>query len=111
MSPEELEKEAKEGEIKKAPRAKKEVKEEEINEAPTTKKGTEVLTKEEIVHSKNTFGFARAIARKIGVWHAADRRFKLAKWLPDPAIATDVAPIMKPSRIVWTRRHTPSEPS
>jgi uncharacterized protein DUF87 len=42
------------------------------------------LTKEEIVHSKNTFGFARASARKIGVWNEAEKRFKLAKWLPTP---------------------------
>jgi large subunit ribosomal protein L7/L12 len=49
MSPEEVEKEAKEGEVKKAPRAKKEVKEEEVKEAPTAKKETKVLTKEEIV--------------------------------------------------------------
>jgi large subunit ribosomal protein L7/L12 len=49
MSPEEVEKEAKEGEAKKAPRAKKEVKEEEMKEAPTAKKETKVLTKEEIV--------------------------------------------------------------
>ena len=49
MSPEEVEKEAKEGEIKKASRAKKEVKEEEVKEAPVAKKEAKVLTKEEIV--------------------------------------------------------------
>ena len=49
MSPEEVEKEAREGEVKKAPRAKKEVKEEEVKEAPTAKKEAKVLTKEEIV--------------------------------------------------------------
>jgi large subunit ribosomal protein L7/L12 len=49
MSPEEVEKESKEGEAKKAPRAKKEVKEEEVKEAPTAKKEARVLTKEEIV--------------------------------------------------------------
>ncbi len=38
MSPEELEKEAKEGEVKKAPRGKKEVKEEEAAEPPTAQK-------------------------------------------------------------------------
>jgi large subunit ribosomal protein L7/L12 len=38
MSPEEVEKEAKEGEAKKAPRAKKEVKEGEVKEAPTASK-------------------------------------------------------------------------
>jgi large subunit ribosomal protein L7/L12 len=49
MPPEEVEKEAKEGEVKKTSRAKKEVKEEEVREAPTAKKETKVLTKEEIV--------------------------------------------------------------
>jgi large subunit ribosomal protein L7/L12 len=64
MSPEELEKEAKEGEVKKAPRGKKEVKEaeaaeppaaqkevkeEEVKEAPRPKKEAKGLTKEEII--------------------------------------------------------------
>jgi large subunit ribosomal protein L7/L12 len=49
MSPEEVEKEAKEGEVKKAPRAKKEVKEEEVKEAPVAKKEGKVMPKEEIV--------------------------------------------------------------
>jgi large subunit ribosomal protein L7/L12 len=49
MSPEEIEKEAKEGEAKKTSRAKKEVKEEEVKEAPKAKKEAKVLTKEEIV--------------------------------------------------------------
>jgi large subunit ribosomal protein L7/L12 len=49
MSPEEVEKEAKEGEVKKASRAKKEVKEEGTNEAPAAKKEAKVLTKDEIV--------------------------------------------------------------
>jgi large subunit ribosomal protein L7/L12 len=49
MSPEEVEKEAKEGEVKKTSRAKKEVKEEEVKEASIAKKETKVFTKEEIV--------------------------------------------------------------
>jgi large subunit ribosomal protein L7/L12 len=49
MSPEEVEKEVKEGEVKKASRAKKEVKEEEAKEAPTAKKEAKALTKEEII--------------------------------------------------------------
>jgi large subunit ribosomal protein L7/L12 len=49
MSPEELEKEAKEGEVKKASRAKKEVREEEVRETPTARKEAKTLTKEEIV--------------------------------------------------------------
>ena len=49
MSPEEVEKEIKEGELKKASRAKKEAKEEGTKEAPTAKKEVRVLTKDEIV--------------------------------------------------------------
>jgi large subunit ribosomal protein L7/L12 len=49
MSPEEVEKEVKEGEAKKPSRAKKEVKEGEAKEAPMAKKEAKVLTKEEIV--------------------------------------------------------------
>jgi large subunit ribosomal protein L7/L12 len=54
MSPEEVEKETKEGEAKKTPRAKKEVKEEEAKEAPTAKKEAKVLTKEEIIAAIKT---------------------------------------------------------
>jgi large subunit ribosomal protein L7/L12 len=49
MSPEEVAKEAKEGEVKKASRAKKEVKEGEAKEAPRAKKEAKGLTKEEII--------------------------------------------------------------
>jgi len=49
MSPEEVEKEVKEGEVKKASKAKREIKEEEVKEATTAKKEAKVLTKEEIV--------------------------------------------------------------
>jgi len=49
MSPEEVVKEAKEGEVKKASRAKKEVKEGEAKETPVAKKEAKVLTKDEIV--------------------------------------------------------------
>lgn len=42
------------------------------------------LTKEEIVHQKNTFGYARAQARKIGIWDADNKRFIPSKWLPSP---------------------------
>jgi len=69
MSPEEIEKEAKEGEVKKASRAKKEVKEEEAGEPPTAqkevkeeqvkeatrpKKEAKGLTKEEIIAAIKT---------------------------------------------------------
>ncbi len=40
------------------------------------------LTKEELVHQKNTHGYARAQAQKIGVWNEEDKKFALVKWLP-----------------------------
>lgn len=42
------------------------------------------LTKEEVVQHKNTHGFARAQAQKIGQWDADKMRFTLVKWLPAP---------------------------
>jgi DNA helicase HerA-like ATPase len=42
------------------------------------------LTKEEVVQQKNTFGYARAQARKIGFWDSETRRFIPSKWLPNP---------------------------
>lgn len=49
MAPEEVEKEAKEGEAKKPSRAKKEVKKEEAKEASKAKKDAKGLTKDEII--------------------------------------------------------------
>lgn len=40
------------------------------------------LTKEEVVYQKNTFGYARAKAQKIGVWDSNKKRFIPAKWIP-----------------------------
>lgn len=40
------------------------------------------LTKEETVKQKNKYGFARAEARKIGVWDDDEKKFKKANWLP-----------------------------
>lgn len=42
------------------------------------------LTKEETVYQKNTFGYARAQARKIGIWDTDTKRFIPSKWLPSP---------------------------
>lgn len=42
------------------------------------------LTKEEVVQQKNTYGFARAQAQKIGEWDSSSVRFRFAKWLPIP---------------------------
>lgn len=40
------------------------------------------LTKEEIVQQKNTYGYARAKARKIGRWDSDAGKFVPVKWLP-----------------------------
>ncbi|MBW2661960.1 MAG: DUF87 domain-containing protein [Deltaproteobacteria bacterium] len=40
------------------------------------------LTKEEIVYKKNTYGYARAQAQKVGMWVEGDKKFKPVKWLP-----------------------------
>jgi catechol 2,3-dioxygenase-like lactoylglutathione lyase family enzyme len=42
------------------------------------------LTKEEVVQHKNTHGFARAQAQKIGEWDESSKRFSFVKWLPAP---------------------------
>lgn len=42
----------------------------------------EGLTREDIVQQKNTYGYARAKARKIGRWDTDARKFVPVKWLP-----------------------------
>jgi len=42
----------------------------------------EGLTKDDIVQQKNTYGYARAKARKVGRWIADERRFEPVKWIP-----------------------------
>lgn len=42
------------------------------------------LTREEIVHQKNTHGFSRGQAQKIGEWNVAAAKFVGSKWLPRP---------------------------
>jgi hypothetical protein len=41
------------------------------------------LTKEEVVHRKHAYGYARADATKVGVWDASSYRFVSSKWLPN----------------------------
>jgi uncharacterized protein len=53
-----------------------------INDVPVIYQIVDGLTKEEIVYQKNTFGFARAQAQKIGAWNSGKRKFDLIKWLP-----------------------------
>ena len=42
------------------------------------------LTKEEIVYQKNSFGYVRAQAKKIGIWDTTQQKFSPSKWLPAP---------------------------
>lgn len=42
------------------------------------------ITKEEIVQQKNSRGYIRGTAKKIGRWNAEDHRFNVAKWVPHP---------------------------
>lgn len=41
------------------------------------------LTKEEVVHQKNTYGYLRAQAQQIGVWSEELRKFTQFSWLPN----------------------------
>lgn len=40
------------------------------------------LTKEEVVQHKNSYGYIRAEAKKIGVWDTQAKKFEFAPWLP-----------------------------
>jgi hypothetical protein len=40
------------------------------------------LTQEEILAQKNTYGYARATAKKVGTWNAAQQRFEHTRWIP-----------------------------
>lgn len=42
------------------------------------------LTREEILHQKNTRGYVRADAKKIGSWNEQQGRFDVVKWVPHP---------------------------
>lgn len=42
------------------------------------------LTGEEILQQKNTRGYVRADAKKIGIWNQQLERFDVVKWLPHP---------------------------
>tara|TARA_R110002049_G_scaffold191507_1_gene360428 strand:- start:881 stop:3157 length:2277 start_codon:yes stop_codon:yes gene_type:complete len=41
------------------------------------------LTKEEVVHKKNTFEYLRAQAQQVGIWMSGDQKFKQCTWLPN----------------------------
>lgn len=41
------------------------------------------LTKEEVVHKKNTYGYLRAQAQQVGIWNEERRKFTQFSWLPN----------------------------
>jgi len=53
-----------------------------IREKPVLYQVIDGLIKEEVVYKKNTFGYVRAKAKKIGFWDASKKRFMPIKWLP-----------------------------
>ena len=42
------------------------------------------LTKEEILQQKNTHGYVRADAKKIGCWNEETKSFEVVRWIPRP---------------------------
>lgn len=40
------------------------------------------LTKEEVVHQKNTYGYLRAQAQQVGIWDVNTKKFTQFSWLP-----------------------------
>jgi hypothetical protein len=41
------------------------------------------LTKEEVVHQKNTYGYLRAQAQQVGIWNEERKKFTQFSWLPN----------------------------
>jgi hypothetical protein len=56
----------------------------EIRGCPVLYQVIKGLTKEEVLQEKNTRGFVRAQAKKIGSWNNARRSFDPVPWLPQP---------------------------
>lgn len=54
------------------------------NDIPVLYQVINGLTKEEIIQQKNTRGYIRADAKKIGIWDIDEGRFQVAKWMPQP---------------------------
>jgi hypothetical protein len=55
-----------------------------IGTAPVLYQIVNGLTKEEIIQQKNTRGFVRAEAKKIGTWREDRQRFEIIRWVPSP---------------------------
>jgi hypothetical protein len=56
----------------------------EIRGCPVLYQVIKGLTREEVLHEKNTRGFVRAQAKKIGSWNNVRRSFDPVPWLPQP---------------------------
>lgn len=54
-----------------------------IKEKPVIYQVIEGITKEEVIYQKNTYGYAQAKARKIGIWDDDKQKFTPAKWIPE----------------------------
>lgn len=54
-----------------------------IKGTPVLYQITDGLTREEVVFQRNTRGFARAEARKIGQWDSKASGFRMVKWIPE----------------------------
>ncbi|MEN6414699.1 MAG: DUF87 domain-containing protein [Veillonellales bacterium] len=53
-----------------------------IKEEPVIYQVINGITKEDVVFQKNTYGYARAKAQKIGRWDEVGRKFVPVKWIP-----------------------------
>jgi hypothetical protein len=63
-----------------------------VNGTAVTYQVVNGLTKDEVVQQKNTFGFVRAQAQKIGVWDGETGRFTPSAWLPRPNAPVSLKP-------------------
>ena len=64
-----------------------------IGEIPVLYQVIDGFTKEEILYQKNTYGYARGHAKKVGVWNENKGRFEQAKWIPN---LNDAVYLVKP---------------
>ena len=54
------------------------------------------LTREEIIHQKNTYGFARGTAIQIGIWDEDKKKFNICNWIPKINSSVFIKAIEKP---------------
>lgn len=65
------------------------------------------LAKEEIVHQKHKYGYARVECRKIGRWDTERQKLNPVKWLPPINSPVFLAPRIDPTRQLNTVGHFP----